>query len=638
MHLIVLVKQVPDIAKIPEGAWDRKKGTLKRALLDNVINPLDLHALTLACQMREQMADPQARIVALSMGPPQAREVLLDAMSRGVDEGILLTDRAFSGADTIATAYTLAQAIRKIEREVLNSGDYIILAGMQSVDGDTAQVPAQVAEELDIEHISYAQSFEYEGADECRRLIVKRIGPGGVEAVSPHAYPVLVTVTACTEPLYRSFHRARQAGTKKILEWSASALGADPARIGAKGSRTQVFRIFSPSEERLKSCTFTNSIAEILQQIEILYQNPPARIITEEAEKYSIDGKTPTYKGEVWVYVEQSQGRIESVSLELISKARELADTLRQKVGAVLVGHEVAALAPALIAQGADKVYLSEHPALARFLPMPYKKAVCALVEREKPQIVLFGATPLGRELAPRVAYRSNAGLTADCTKLDIDDIQKPNLSVIAALKQTRPALGGNIMATIMTRDSQIQMATVRPGVMKAEAPDQSRTGEILSQPIDIQARDIRTQVLSSEPIPEKAKLADAQILVSGGRALGSKANYDRHVRGLAAALEGVLPGRVDVGASRAAVEEGMVGHEHQVGQTGQTVQPRMYIAVGISGAVQHLSGMQNAEVIIAINKDAHARIFDYADAGMVGDYETIVPQLIEMIAARKNQ
>jgi electron transfer flavoprotein alpha subunit len=144
--------------------------------------------------------------------------------------------------------------------------------------------------------------------------------------------------------------------------------------------------------------------------------------------------------------------------------------------------------------------------------------------------------------------------------------------------------------------------------------------------------------VLSSEPIPEKAKLADAQILVSGGRALGSKANYDRYVRGLAAALEGVLPGRVDVGASRAAVEEGMVGHEHQVGQTGQTVQPRMYIAVGISGAVQHLSGMQNAEVIIAINKDAHARIFDYADVGMVGDYETILPQLIDMITARKNQ
>ncbi|MDP1899779.1 MAG: FAD-binding protein [Rubrivivax sp.] len=638
MHLIVLVKQVPDVSRIPETAWDRKKGTLKRALLDNVLNPLDLHALTLAYRMKEQLADPQARIIALSMGPPQAREVLLDAMSRGADEGVLLTDVAFSGADTIATAYTLAQAIRKIEQEVLKSQDYIILSGMQSVDGDTAQVPGQIAEELNIEHISYVQSFEYKELEGAQRLIVKRIGPGGVESVSPLVYPVLLTATACTEPLYRSFHRARDARTHKISEWNAAALKTDPAHIGAKGSRTQVFRIFSPSEDQQKRCVFPKTVDEMLQQIESLYRNPPTRSAVVEAEPYSVDGKTPTYTGEVWVYVEQTHGKIESVSLELISKARELADSLNQKVGAVLVGHQVAGLAPTLIAQGADKVYLTEHPALARFLPMPYKKAVCAWVEREKPQIVLFGATPLGRELAPRVAYHSNAGLTADCTKLDIDDIHKGNISVTAALKQTRPALGGNIMATIMTRDSQIQMASVRPGVMKAEIPDPSREGVVVSQPIEIEAKDIRTQVLSSEPIPEKTKLTDAQILVSGGRALGSKANYDRHVRGLASALQTVLSARVDVGASRAAVEEGMAGHESQVGQTGQTVQPRMYIAVGISGAVQHLSGMQNSEVVIAINKDPKARIFDYADLGMVGDYETIVPELVGLIEARKNQ
>lgn len=638
MHLIVLVKQVPDVSRIPESAWDRQKGTLKRALLDNVLNPLDLHALTLAFRMREQMGDPQARLIALSMGPPQAKEVLLDAMSRGADEAVLLSDVAFAGADTIATAYTLAQAIRKIEQEVLKSRDYIILSGMQSVDGDTAQVPGQIAEELDIEHISYAQSFEYEEHKGARRLLVKRIGPGGVETVSPLAYPVLITVTACTEPLYRSLHRARDASSSKILEWNAKALGTDPARIGAKGSRTQVFRIFSPSEDQQKRCAFQHSAADLLAQIEVLYKNPPQRTVATEGPAYAINGKSPSYHGEVWVYVEHSKGKIESVSLELIAKARELADSLNEKVGAVLVGHQVEELVPTLIAHGADKIYLTEHPALARFLPMPHTKAVCALVQQGKPQIVLFGATPLGRELAPRVAYRSDAGLTADCTKLDIDDIKKANINVVAALKQTRPALGGNIMATIMTRDSQIQMATVRPGVMKAGAPDRSRVGAVIASPIEIDASAIRTQLVSSEPLPEKQKLTDAQVLISGGRALGTKANYDRYIRGLAAALQRVLPGRVDVSASRAAVEEGLIGHDHQVGQTGQTVQPRMYIAIGISGAVQHLSGMQNAEVIIAINKDAHARIFDHADLGLVGDYETVLPELMSLIESRTPQ
>lgn len=634
MHFIVLVKQVPDVAKIPESAWDRQKGTLKRALLDNVVNPLDLHALTLAYRMKERLGDPQSRLIALSMGPPQAREVLLDAMARGADEAILLTDVGFSGADTVATAYTLAQAIHKIEQEVLGSRDYVVVAGMQSVDGDTAQVPGQIAEELGIESISYAQSFKYVQGEGGPRLHIERIGAGGVETVSPLAYPVLVTATACTEPLYRSLHRARAASASQITEWNTKALATDVKRIGAKGSRTQVYRIFSPSEDQNRRCTFHPNAAELLSHMRSLYANPPAKTASAEVESYSLEGKTPSYQGEVWVYVEQSKGQIEAVSLELISKARELADSLQQKVGAVLVGHEVAGLAPALIAQGADKVYLSEHPLLARFLPMPYKTAVCALVAQGRPQILLFGATPLGRELAPRVAFRCDAGLTADCTKLDIGDIKQANINVVAALKQTRPALGGNVMATIMTRGSQIQMATVRPGVMPCAAPDPGRQGEVVTCPVALDAAGIRTQLVSSEPVPEKLKLTDAQILVSGGRALGSKASYDQHVRGLARALQGVLPGRVDVGASRAAVEEGFIGHEHQVGQTGQTVQPRLYIAIGISGAVQHLSGMQNAEVIVAINKDPRAKIFSHADAGIVGDYETVVPELMSLIEA----
>jgi electron transfer flavoprotein alpha subunit len=631
MDFIVLVKQVPDITNIPEEAWDRKRGTLRRGLLDNVPNPLDLHALTLAYRIKEKWPSRESRILALTMGPLQAKEVLADALSRGADDAVLLTDGAFAGADTAATAYSLALAIRKIETEILKKREYIIVCGMQSVDGDTAQVPAQIAEALGIEHIAYAKSFSWD-----RGLVVNRIGPQGMEAAAPKEYPILITATAATEPLYRSFHRTREALQKKVHQWDAQAISADVNRIGLRGSRTQVYRIFSPSEERHKTCIYPDSLEKLVALLEKRCKEDPAEASTKSGVPYSIAGKTPSYRGEVWVYVEQERGVVKSVSLELISKAKELAASLEEKVGAILVGHNVEPLTDLLIAQGADKVYLAQHPLLEYFLPIPYKKTVSELVLQHKPQIMLVGATPLGRELAPRIAYSTDAGLTADCTKLEIGDFQKEGTARFAILKQTRPALGGNIMATIMTKDAHTQMATVRPGVLKALPPDPTRTGEIVYYYPDITEADIKTHVLSRESFAVRTDIADARIIVSGGRGLGSKANYDKCIRSLAEAIHGFLEGRIDVGASRMAVEEGFVGHDHQVGQTGQTVRPKLYIAVAISGAVQHISGMQNSEIVVAINKDPRARIFNYADFGVVGDFEAVVPELIEAIHRRK--
>lgn len=633
MHFIVLVKQVPDVANIPEDAWDREKGTLKRAVLDCVLNPLDLHALTLAFRIREKVADPDSKIVCLTMGPPQAREVLVDALARGADEAALLTDRAFSGADTVATAYSLARAIRKIEKDILGSRDYLALSGMQSVDGDTAQVPGQIAEDLDMDHIAYAQSFSYD-----KGLTIERIGAHGLEVVRPRRYPLLVTATACTAPLYKSFHRERSAIRKEIIEWSAADVEAEEDRIGAKGSRTRVYRIFSPREERAKECVFTESLDDLVARLEVRCHDGPVRDQEETGPAYCLGDRPPTYRGEVWTYVEQESGVINEVSLELIGKARELADCVNEKVGVALAGHDVEKLAERLIAQGADKVYLSEHPHLAHFRPIPYKKAIGDLLLRFKPQIMLFGATPLGRELAPRVAYRTGSGLTADCTRLEIDDVRQGSTDLTAILKQTRPALGGNIMATIMTKDSPIQMATVRPGLLKAGKPVHMRKGEIIRCPVEIGDEDIRTEIVSMEELPARTKISDADIVVAGGRGLGSRASFDRLIRPLAAAFGGFLDGRVEVGATRMAVEEGFVGHDCQVGQTGQTVRPRLYVAVAISGAVQHVSGMQNSDVVLAINKDPHARIFNYADFGVVADYETVIPRLIDILKARKSQ
>jgi electron transfer flavoprotein alpha subunit len=627
LDCIVLVKQVPDVSNIPEDAWDREKGTLRRAMLDSILNPLDLHALTLARLITG--SSPGARTVYLSMGPPQARETLVDCLARAPGEAILLTDRAFAGADTVATAYSLACAIRRIEKEILGGErHYVIVAGMQSVDGDTAQVPPQIAEELGIEHIAYVEAVE-----ELRpALRVRRIGPQGSEIVSPLRYPVLVTVTACMDPLYRSFHLAREARSCTVHEWGADSIGASPERTGLRGSRTQVYRLFSPSEERAKACEFVHSPAELLERIRASYNTSGRQSRVAESDAYSLEGRTPTFTGEFWVFAEREGDGIRSVSLELLGKARELAAGLNVPVGAVLPCDRACELPDDLIACGADKVYVIEDPLLGNFLPIPYKEAISRVVREHRPQAMLFGATPMGRELAPRVAYACDSGLTADCTKLEIGDYTKGSQCLIGILKQTRPALGGNVMATILTRESPTQMATVRPGVFRVPPRDPARTGEVVRLTADLDERRLGVRSVAIETIASRSSIRDADIVVAGGHGIRSRADFALYLNPLADALGRALGGDASVGGSRLAVEDGFTTHDYQVGQTGQTVQPRLYVAIGISGAVQHISGMQGSEVIVAINKDPRARIFNYADYGLVGDIETVVPGLIRAL------
>ena len=628
MDCIVLVKQVPDISNIPEDAWDREKGTLRRAMLDSILNPLDLHALTFASRLTD--GDPEARTVFLSMGPPMAREVLVDCLSRVPGEAILLTDNAFAGADTGATAYSLACAIRRIERELFDGRrDYAIVTGMQSVDGDTAQVPPQIAEELGIDHIAYAKDLRTEPT-----LAIRRIASEGVEDVHPLRWPILITVTACTEPLYRSFARAREARRAPVREWDAASVEADPTRIGLKGSWTQVYRLFSPSEVRPKDCELVRDPAELVERLAARYHSaaPGARADSDEA--YALDGREPTYRGELWVFAEREGEGVRSVSLELLGKARRLAGSLGEQVGAVLPCDQAGDRPETLIAAGADTVYVLEHPLLASFDPLAHKKAIADLVRERRPQVLLFGASPLGRELAPRVAYACRSGLTADCTRLEIGDHRKGTTELVGILKQTRPALGGNVMATIMTKDSPCQMATVRPGVFKVPAADPSRTGEIVRPPVELTPADLGLEAVPVESFASKISIRDAEIIVAGGHGFRSRADFETYLRPLAQGLGRLLGGTTRVAASRMAVEDGFTTHDFQVGQTGQTVQPRLYVAVGISGAIQHITGMQGSEIVVAVNKDPKARIFDYADFGVVGDIETVVPELIRATEA----
>jgi electron transfer flavoprotein alpha subunit len=331
---------------------------------------------------------------------------------------------------------------------------------------------------------------------------------------------------------------------------------------------------------------------------------------------------TKDYQG-VWVFAEQRDNKIQPVVFELLAKSKEIAAALKTDITAVLLGQNVDALASELIAHGANKVVVSDDPLFKSFNTDAYTVQIAKLLIDNKPEVVFFGATNNGRDIAPRLAAVVDTGLTADCTQLDVDE-------ETSKLLMTRPAFGGNLMATIICPEHNPQMATVRPGVFTAQEADSSLTGDIVKVDTYVKPEQVIVKVV--EEIKEKAgdvDITEANILVSGGRGLGSAEGF-KLLQQLADVLDGTLA------ASRAAVDEGWIGHDHQVGQTGKTVQPDLYIAVGISGAIQHLAGMSNARTIIAINKDPEAAIFKSAHYGIVGDYKEVIPAMIKAIESKK--
>jgi electron transfer flavoprotein alpha subunit len=322
------------------------------------------------------------------------------------------------------------------------------------------------------------------------------------------------------------------------------------------------------------------------------------------------------YQG-VWVFIEQNEGEIEGVSLELLGAGRTLADKLEVPLAGVLLGDEVRSLANQVVYYGADEVYVIDHPVLKDYRTESYMKGVIVLAEKYKPEIFLYGATPNGKDLASAVATDLSTGLTADTTMLDIDLDNR-------LFEASRPAFGGNIMATILCKKHRPQMATVRPKVMKALEPDHTRTGKIIEETISLKEEDMRTKVLQIvKDVSKKANLADAHVIICGGKGMGDLQNFQL-LYTLADAIG------ASVGGTRDVVEAGWLPHHLQIGQTGETVTPKIYFAVGLSGAIQHTVGMKNSEIIIAINKDPNAPIFDVATYGIVGDAMEILPKLIE--------
>jgi len=357
----------------------------------------------------------------------------------------------------------------------------------------------------------------------------------------------------------------------------------------------------------LDNCTSCGTCIEVCKQ----------KAIQTDAEPRTIPDFSD-WKG-VWVFAEQREGILSRASLELLGKAQSLARDLGQEVSAVLLGHQVSGLAKTLFEYGANHVYLAQHEALADYRTVAYAKVIGELIAQYRPNILLMGATHIGRDLAPRISRRVGVGLTADCTELSIDPDEK-------ILLQTRPAFGGNLMATIANRYSRPQMATVRPGVMEA-VQTTGHNGDIISHKVSLSEKEIGTKIL--ERFREKKKgvsLADARVIVAGGRGVGSEAGM-KLLFSLAEAMGG------EVAGTRIIVEAGWLPVERQVGQTGQTVRPEIYIACGISGAIQHRAGMLGSRYVIAINKDPGAPIFQVADWGIVGDLHQVVPELTRAVS-----
>ena len=332
-------------------------------------------------------------------------------------------------------------------------------------------------------------------------------------------------------------------------------------------------------------------------------------------------GETDGASG-VWVFAEQRDGKLAKVALQLLGRARDLADTLEQEVAAVLLGHNTGGLADLLIGHGADKVYLAENEELENYQTLPYASIISGLIGEHEPNIFLYGATLFGRDLAPRIAQRVNTGLTADCTELTIE-------LGSGLLDQTRPAFGGNIMATIQTPNHRPQMATVRPGIMKAKPFDPDRRGEIIRVPVELDDGDLITRIVEiAKDERERVNLEEAKIIISGGRGVGSRDGF-KILEELADLLG------AEVGGSRVAVENGWIEQDHQVGQTGKTVCPELYIAAGISGSIQHRAGMSTSKIIVAINRDPDAQILTVSDYAIIGDLHEVIPQLTKELKAR---
>jgi electron transfer flavoprotein alpha subunit len=620
MRAIVLVKQVPDLRAAPVGV--RADGTIDREASAAVTNPADLHAVEAALSLADE-------VWAVSMGPLAAEAALREAVSLGATRAVLVSDRLLAGSDTWATANALVAAVSHL------GGADLVLCGISALDGETGQVGPEVATGLGWPQATGCESLEIDGRD----LIARRIVEGGFERLRLPLPAVITVAETAYAPRYPSIIGRRRAASATVERLGAADLGLDGTTVGLAASPTKVAHM-EPAPLPDRACRFVgpdlsyDGLVLALDGLGALTAPhrpaPDASAPAAQGEPAapaggtSAEGEGGAFTGDpgIWVVCERHGDAVARVSLELLSKAVELAPALGGGVGALVAGLNPALAVDEVGRHGADVVFVADHAALEAYRAEPYARVVAGLAAARHPRAVLFGATTTGRDLAPRVAAMLATGLAADCTNLAVAPWERRGVHYDALLHQIRPAMAGGVLATCVCPEARPQMATVRPGVFEpCPAPRPYRVEPVV---VALEPTDERVQVLDRAVGGADVGLADADVVIAGGA--GCDAASWHLVEEFAAAVGG------RVAASRGAVEAGLAPRSIQIGQTGATVHPRLYVACGISGALQHAVGMRTARTVLAINRDPDAFIFRLAHFGVVADVRDALPLLTDAV------
>jgi len=644
MDIIVLAKYVPNIDSIPDDAWDREKGTLIRSRLQMVFNPFDRAALNIAKNIKKEFRNNEknCRIIAISMGAPNTEEMLREMIAYGSDKAVLLTDRAFAGADTIATAYTISESIKNLIKQNYINENFCIIAGMQSPDGDTAQVPAQVASLLDIPLHPYISDLDFPNGD----LEFTCLHPLGVQKITPKSFPFVATATRIFPDL--SFHldidAIYKANLATIDTYASEDFDFDLNRLGLRGSKTRVAKIF---EQNLKAKKqeiieinekdFETKILKMTKNLSQALGANEDKQNSSEFSKETNEEKESYYNGDCVSLCEVINGKIHRSSLEITSECTKIARELKVGSIAIVPGAQDQNIAEELKKYGAEKIYFI--PSLEKEIHLHNKANIIFTLLREiKPQIVLVASTLEGRVIAPYIAAKLNCGLTADCAFLEIQDWEMQNKKYQNILHQTRPALGGNIMATIISiyednTNHPPQMATVRPGTLEAKTYHQS-CSEIIVFDTEGEAPRCEDKIsfCTKEEKKEKINLEEYDIIVCVGMGVANEKNIEKSIKPFCIKLEKLFNTKISLACTRGLVDNNVLGHEYQIGQTGMIVKPKIYFGIGVSGAIQHRVGMEKSDIIVSINSDPDAQINVFADYVILGDFEEILEKLREII------
>lgn len=594
MRIFVSIKQVPDADDL---RIDPITNNLVREGVPAVINPPDLHAVEEGIRLRERYG---GKVIVISMGPPQAEQALKDAIAMGADEAYLITDRAMAGADTWATSYTLFKAIKKI-----GEGD-IYLFGRRAVDGETEQVGPQTGKWLGIPSVGYVSKFIDVGSNTARVLRTTENEEEEIEVPLPAVFTVLETINKPREPDILSLIKAK---TAKIPKLSKDDIGAEPNKIGLAGSPTKVIKVHPPPKTRNPEIYRGNDAGVWLYD----KITKSLKEVNEVKESYVKPQPKSKVNGEIWVYIDHYGEEVNRVSWEIMSEGRRIADMLDTKLAGVIVGDNVDNIIKEAFNYGIDKVYFVRTKGFSYYVNDIYTRGLSLLIKKYKPEAIFFPGTRNSRELASTTAIDVDTGLIADCVSFDVDEK--------GVIYSTRPDFGGKEMSTIICPNHKPVMITVRGGVFYPIRI--TKEGEIITEEVD----DLTTKfkVINYTKLQKRNVLAEADVVIGVGRGIKSPENI-KLAEQLASLLNGV------VGVSKPLADMGWYPKERQIGQTGTTIRPKLYIALGISGAVQHLVGISGARRIIAVNIDPEAPIFQNCDYGVIGDLFEVVPDLINKI------